>query len=353
MANNSFTSKSTVEIQRRLKALGYDLGNSEIDGILGRKTREAIKRFQQDRGLLVTGRVDEETWQALVDADFNIGDRLLYLKNPPFRGDDVKTLQLWLKTLGFYKYDENGIFCSKTQKALMEYQKNMKIYADGVLGTETLQHLKNLKRIIECRSTSNYPFIKNSHQAKKIEGIKVIFDYGENINEAVESLNYFKDKIYICKSIAIFCRDMLLQRGIEAAVTVNENDNLSLFLNDRIRTANSSNADILISLNLGYSKDPDANGASCYYFRGVKSYSITGKLISNMIQDKLIEDLNILDCRVHGTGYKILKETVMTAVLVEPAFISNQLDRENIKKTEYQMAVANSIIEAVASFLKE
>lgn len=344
---------NVIDVQRRLRLLGYDLGKSEIDGIMGPKTKEAIMKFQQDRGLLATGEVDEETWQEMVDAGYSIGDRLLYLKNPPFRGDDVKTLQVWLKTLGFYKYNETGIFCDKTQKALIDFQKEMKIYADGILGAETLKHLKNLKRIIDSKSSSNYPFIKHNLDLKKTEGVKVIFDYGENTNEAAESMQYFREKIYICKSIANFCKDMLIQLGIESDITVNENDNLSLFLSDRIKFANKSNADILISLNLGFSIDPDANGSSCYYFKGSKSYSITGKLISNMIQDKLVSNLDILDCRVHGASYAILKETVMTAVLVEPGFISNSNDRENIKKTEFQMGIVNSIIEAVTEFLRE
>jgi N-acetylmuramoyl-L-alanine amidase len=353
MAGHNLTAAKIVDLQRRLRILGYDLGAGEIDGIMGPKTKEAVKKFQQDRGLLVTGSVDAETWQELADAGYAIGDRLLYLKNPPFRGDDVRTLQLWLKTLGFYKSDENGIFCGKTQRALMEFQKNMKIYSDGILGAETLQHLKNLRRIIDSKSSSNYPFIRNFPDMTRSEAIKVVFDYGENISELSEGLRYFREKIYICKSIATFARDMLIQMGIDSEITVNDSDNLSLFLSDRIKYANRSNADVLISINLGFSLDQDANGSSCYFFKGAKSHSITGKMIANLIQDRLVQNLSILDCRVHGTSYAILKQTVMTAVLVEPAFISNKRDRENINKTECQMGVVNAIIEAVSDFMRQ
>jgi N-acetylmuramoyl-L-alanine amidase len=353
MAGNGLTAKMIVDVQRRLKILGYNLGKSEIDGIMGPETRNAVRKFQQDRGLLVTGNIDEDTWQEFVDAGYNIGDRLLYLKNPPFRGDDVKTLQLWLKTLGFYKSNENGIFCGKTQKALMEFQKNMKIYSDGILGAETLQHLKNLRRMIESKASSNYPFIRNYSGRKIGESIKVIFDYGENISEVAESLHYFKEKIYICKSIALFSRDMLLQMGIDSELTVNDNYNLSLFLNDRIKFANRSNSDVLISINLGFSGDPDANGSSCYYFKGARSHSITGENIANLIQDRLVDNLNVTDCRVHGANYAVLKQTVMTAVLVEPGFISNKNDHEKIKKTEYQMGVVNAIIEGITAFIND
>jgi len=353
MSKRNFNGTRIVEVQRRLKLLGYELGNSEIDGIMGQQTAKAVKKFQQDRGLLVTGNINDETWQELVDAGYKVGDRLLYIKDPPFRGDDVKTLQLWLKTLGFYKYNENGIFCEKTHRALTEFQKNMKINADGILGGETLQHLKNLKRMIDSHPSSNYPFIKDLRGHKNTEGFKVIFDYGENIEDFSSSISYFKEKIYICRSIAAFCRDMLLHMGIESETTVREDENMSLFLEDRIKFANKSNADILISLNLGFSTDSGANGSSCFYFKGARSHSITGMAIANLIQDNIVKNLGMLDCRVHGANYAILKETVMTAVLAEPAFISNFKDRGRLQSTEYQMEISNAIIIAITEFLKE
>ena len=352
-AKKNFTGAKVVEVQRRLKSLGYDLGKGEIDGLMGPSTSNAVRKFQQDRGIDATGQVDAQTWQELLDAGYKIGERMLYLKNPPFRGDDVRTLQLWLKTLGFYKFKENGIFCERTHKAVIEFQKNMKIHVDGILGGLTLRHLKNLKRIIDSRQSSNYPAVKEYLKIMEKGAFKIILDYGENASDPAESIVYLKDKIYICKSIAGFCRDALMHIGIDSGVTVNEEDNISIFLEDRIKTANRSNSDILVSINLGYSTDSDANGSCCFYFEGMRSYSVPGKSIANLIQDKLVKYLGVLDCRVHGASYTILKETVMTAVLVEPAFISNARDRDNLMRTDYQMGISNSIVEALSVFLQD
>jgi len=49
----------TLEIQKRLSDLGYDPG--PIDGIRGRLTIAAIKRFQADKGLTVDGIVGPKT----------------------------------------------------------------------------------------------------------------------------------------------------------------------------------------------------------------------------------------------------------------------------------------------------
>ena len=46
------------KVQSHLSRLGYSPG--PVDGIMGSKTRTAIKAFQRDRGLNVDGKIDEE-----------------------------------------------------------------------------------------------------------------------------------------------------------------------------------------------------------------------------------------------------------------------------------------------------
>jgi len=343
--------EKVTDLQRRLKLLGYDLGVTDIDGIFGIETENAVRKLQQDRGLLVTGAIDQETWQELVDAGYKIGERMLYLKRPPFRGDDVRNLQLWLKTLGFYHYNENGIFRERTNDALIEFQKNMNIADDGIVGEETLQHLKSLKRIIVSKETSNFPIIRNLDKRKELEENKIILDYSENVADIGGSEKYINEKIYICKSIVNFCRDILSKNGIRTLPSVSSDKKQNIFLYDRIEYANKSDADLLISIDLNYSADRNANGCSCFYFKGLKSYSIPGYKIGNIIQDKITGNLKVLDCRVHGANYAILKATNMTSVLVEPAFISNYREREKLKKSSYKMKISESIVEAVLEYL--
>jgi len=49
--------------QEKLNGMGYDVGAA--DGRIGPKTRAALKKFQADKGLHQTGRLDEHTRAAL------------------------------------------------------------------------------------------------------------------------------------------------------------------------------------------------------------------------------------------------------------------------------------------------
>ena len=65
-------------------------------------TELAVRHFQQVRGLSVDGRVGEETYRALNEARWSLGDRLLrYDPERPTRGDDVINLQDRLHELGY------------------------------------------------------------------------------------------------------------------------------------------------------------------------------------------------------------------------------------------------------------
>ena len=56
-------SEEIKKLQEALKAKGHD--PSPIDGIMGAKTRAAIKEFQEASGLKGTGRLDDQTAEKL------------------------------------------------------------------------------------------------------------------------------------------------------------------------------------------------------------------------------------------------------------------------------------------------
>lgn len=76
--------------------------------------------------------------------DFELGERLLYLRTPNFRGRDVEALQTALGALGFATGGVSGTFGAYTEGALRKFQLNMGLEPDGIAGVKTYAVIKNL-----------------------------------------------------------------------------------------------------------------------------------------------------------------------------------------------------------------
>lgn len=132
-----------ADLQRRLRAAGYDL--ERVHGDYDDATRDAVAAFQSAVGLDVDGQCDAATWSALVEAGYTLGTRLLCLRSPMMRGDDVSELQLRLGALGFDAGRVDGIFGPMTQSAVGEFQRNAGLVSDEVCGPETVACLRRLE----------------------------------------------------------------------------------------------------------------------------------------------------------------------------------------------------------------
>ncbi len=147
---------AVVDIQRRLKALGYDLGRAGIDGLFLGATADAVTLFQEEQGIDERGSVGKETWSALVDATFTLGDRMLYLRVPHLHGRDVRVLQQALNVLGFACGVADGIFGAFTERAVREFQRNGGLPADGIVGPETVRAVRALRHVWEGKDPSSH-----------------------------------------------------------------------------------------------------------------------------------------------------------------------------------------------------
>lgn len=167
---------SAVEdIQRRLLRLGYDLGPTGVDGVFLGKTRDAVIAFQRSGGLSEDGVVGDETWAALVDATFTLGDRMLYLRVPYFHGSDVRVLQEALNVLGFWTGTPDGIFGPYSERAVREFQRSIGHPEDGIAGLETVRALFSLRHVWEGKDphTPAVATATPSRRAEVLEGLEI------------------------------------------------------------------------------------------------------------------------------------------------------------------------------------
>jgi len=59
-------------LQRRLEELGYKDVIGDRDGWLGDLTMISVEKFQQDKGLAATGKVDADTFRKIFEGDTNV-----------------------------------------------------------------------------------------------------------------------------------------------------------------------------------------------------------------------------------------------------------------------------------------
>lgn len=130
------------DLHRRLVTAGFtDVGNLEI---FDDHTDKSLREFQASRRLVEDGICARQTWAALVEADHRLGDRMIYLRSPMTRGDDVTDLQQQLGSLGFDAGWVDGIFGPDTEAAAKDFQRNQGLTGDGVVGRETVAALDRL-----------------------------------------------------------------------------------------------------------------------------------------------------------------------------------------------------------------
>lgn len=129
---------------------------SESDKIFDAELSEVIKAFQQSRGIVPSGVIDDLTLRELRQASYTLGARVLaYEPGNVQVGDDVAQLQQQLQELGFYQQRVDGHFGPDTLAALAEYQLNYGLQNDGVCGPTTINALSLLGRRITGGSAHN------------------------------------------------------------------------------------------------------------------------------------------------------------------------------------------------------
>ena len=110
------------DAQQRLQALGYYGG--PVDGVWGPETRVAVERYQTNRGLAVSGQLDDMTRSAL--------------RTPPpapvalTDATDVRAIQNRLRQLNFYNGPADGVWGPSTQVAMENFQRSRNLQVGEV-----------------------------------------------------------------------------------------------------------------------------------------------------------------------------------------------------------------------------
>lgn len=337
-------------MQARLRALGYDVGMDGVDGLFGEDTHKAVELFQQRNGLLADGVVGENTWCELVESRYEPGERLLYLRIPPFRGADVIKLQRSLNCLGFNAGPEDGIFGSMTERAVLDFQKNAGLIMDGMVDDSVLRVMDKVTKDGEPHGDEGkIPDRDGGYlSGRSLSELKFAIDAGHGGDDPGAVSQEGVTEKELCLKIAAGVARLLEAAGAQV-VRIREGDQ-EISLYERPAAANLADADVCLSIHLNSNSNSQAQGASAYYFCRQGYYSERGRMLAEHIVARMSERLDIPALPVLGRNYTILREGEMATVMVEPFFITAQDIQGRLHDDGFLSQASESIFEGLRDY---
>jgi len=309
---------------------------------------EAIKAFQQERGLTSTGLLNEITQRALDEARWRLGDRILFLTNPALmRGDDVSALQERLVELGFNCGKVDGVYGVKTEAAVKEFQKSVGIVVDGKCGPSTLISLMRLVKTVQGGAPAALrESIKHSVRSPALANKVIVLDPSWGGEFTGESF-YGVTESEIVFDLAQRLEGRLLALGVNVVLTRSSKN--SPLEKDRIATANSVSADLVIALKVDSYKNEKANGVATYYYgrddKGVRS--VVGERFANLIQREICARTDLLNCQTHAKSWDLLRLTLAPCVRIDLGYLSNPQDAKRLSDPKFRDQLAEAMIVAI------
>jgi N-acetylmuramoyl-L-alanine amidase len=330
-----------VDLQTRLQALGFDLGDRGIDGVFRRGTELAVKAFQQALGLLADGLVGPITWREIVEAGYRPGGRLLYLRQPPFRGADVVELQRMLNDLGFDPGAVNGLFDVRTARAVRDFQKNAGLQDDGVVDAGVFKVLDTYAS--QTLGTHQFPDKSEGYFPEDLFSGAIVVDaaHGGRDTGYITSTGFSEADLNL--AVAQELAQILPAR--EVLLTRSDGEEVSAA--DRAFLANSSGAKMIVCIHHAAHSTPQACGTASFYFERLGYRSHRGCMAATYLQRSLSQTLGTCDLGEFGRSYEILRETNIPAVVLEPLFLTNPRELALASDPYYPATVAEAIASAL------
>ena len=332
-------------ISNTLLRLGFITTPSDI---FDEKLTQGIKAFQQERGLTATGVINEITARSLEEARFKLGDRVLSFNSSSLmRGDDVSNLQDRLIQMGFNCGKVDGIYGANTERAVKEFQKSVGIAADGKCGPATLISLMRLVKTVSGGAPNQLrETVKHSVRSPALANKVIVIDpswggqfTGECANGVVESEIVF--------DLAQRLEGRLIALGVNVVLTRSANN--SPLEVDRIKVANSVNADLVIALKVDSYKNEKANGVATYFYgrddKGVRS--VVGERFANLIQREICARTDLLNCHTHAKSWDLLRLTIAPTVRIDLGYLSNPKDAKRLAAAAFRDQLAEAMIVAI------
>jgi N-acetylmuramoyl-L-alanine amidase len=322
-------------------------GHGGAEAVYDAETELAVRHFQQVRGLTVDGQVGEETYRALSEARWSLGDRLLH-HDPvrPMRGDDVTNLQERLLELGYDAGRADGILGPETEAGLRAFQRDYGLTADGTCGPGTLRALRQLGRKV----TGGRPQLLRQ-SASMVEsgphliGRRIVIDPGHGGDESGFAAGETTEADLVL-DLASRIEGRLAAAGATVYLTRGRAQNPTPA--ERTAFANDARADLFLSLHMDAHGSEHARGVSSYYYgTGSGASSTVGEQFAHLVRREVVARTGLIDLGGYPKTWDLLRMTRMPAVRLDCGYLSHPVDRLLLLDARLRGTVASAVLAAV------
>jgi N-acetylmuramoyl-L-alanine amidase len=328
---------------------------TKSDAVYDESMDQAVRAFQQARGLSVTGEVNEETWRAIDAARWTLGSRVLAHVQPEAHfGDDVRELQERLLEMGYDLGRADGILGRRTAAALASFQRECGLVPDGVCGPQTIHALRRLgRKVVGGRPNLLRETERFRTAGPALVDKRIVIDPGHgggDIGVSVPEGRLRWAEADIAYDLAARLEGRLAAAGMRVHLTRGPSPRQILTESDRASLANELGADLLISIHLDGHTNPTASGVATYHYGQYRDGGVTstlGERLAGLVQREIVVRTSMRDCRTHAKTWDLLRLTRMPAVRVEVGYLTSREDRQRLVDPLFRDRVVEAIVAAV------
>ncbi|WP_179289047.1 N-acetylmuramoyl-L-alanine amidase [Bacillus sp. 7894-2] len=150
------------------------------------------------------------------------------------------------------------------------------------------------------------------------------------------------------RAVSLAMRDELKNyEGVEVKFT--HSDSRDVPLSERTNSANAWKADVFVSIhaNAFNGKMGDHGGIDTFVFESKPAEAVK---LANVVQKNLIKATGLRDRGVKSIDFHVLRETHMTAILIEHGFMDSKTDLPKLKSDAYRKLCGETNAKSLAEF---
>jgi N-acetylmuramoyl-L-alanine amidase len=176
----------------------------------------------------------------------------------------------------------------------------------------------------------------------------IVLDPGHGFKDPGTHYDSYKEKDIVL-SVGKKVAERLRSAGAKVILT-RETDTF-LELDERVKMAENVFAELFVSIHVNSVKNnTTANGTETYFNTSNNMNGAESKLLAYEIQKEMVERANMYDRGIKDSGFFVIKNNHIPAVLLEMGFLPNKEDRDKLVSDEFQNVFAEAIYQGIRNY---